>query len=1153
MQLLLSRPMAEAEVPVASGQSTPTEHHGTETVGVRSLLKIDTAIAKYEADMDAAASARANAVTAANSARDSALAALQKTDSDFEHLFTNLDERITQALSVLASDPRTAPYMSPKALQATAYAPRAITGFGALDQEVNLGIRAANDVATRARQRHFRRKLVEEAADLLGTTRATLVASRSAHIRESKRRWNEIHQSYQHSLADIDRHFQDASAKALFEYRPLLDEFTAEAALWGRELDEVSPPWDSPSWSTWAPPTRAPRAVRFGRLATRSTLPGLLAAPSEWSLDPGQSLLLWRDSASSRPQVQSLILRILAQFPPGTARFTFLDPLGAGQAVAPFLTLADYDDQLVGGRVWSDPRHIDERLTELQDHVEMVVQKYLRGQYRTIAEHNLAAEEVAEAYRFLVVFDFPANFTESAVRSLISIARNGPASGVFSILLGNEGQVPSFGFDWAPFVSSMATYVPTGAGFRRVTDAALAVRSFPETPPDRPTSGLSPWIVEPDAPPALTLSSPNDDPNTFTRILKGVGAASKSASSVEVSESRLLELLQGLYEVGLVDQLPVLELVPDLARPSTWWTGSTIRGIVAPIGRSGARSIQTAALVGDDTSVHALIAGLPGSGKSTLLHALILNLCLVYSPYELELFLLDFKKGVGFKPYAVHGLPHSRVVAIDSEREFGLSVLHGLETEIARRGDLFRESGSDNLSAYRTATKQAMSRIVLIADEFQVLFDDDDTIATESARILDTIVRQGRAFGVHLVLSSQTMAGVHQVGRATLNQIAVRIALQCAESDSLVIFGEDNPEARLLSRPGEAIYNAMTGRREGNKRFQVALIKEEERERLLTALRDKADASGFARQPVVFEGTESAHLASNDAFQSLLASAPVAGREFLCWLGAPASLTGPTTAQLQRRAGAHLLVVGQDPERVDGILGSALVGLVPQLGTRDDPRSSTLDIVDFGGLDEPFALLAEHIERWGRASVTVSRRRQFAPVLDRLASAVEERLKAPSEDHPAALLVLHRLNSARDLDTSFDSLNGDDATASLHRMLLVILRDGPEIGVHVLATADTMSNVDRRLEHPAQQEFGLRVATRMSEADSMRLIDTQRAASLTGAQALLYDENRANIEKFRGYRLPSLTWLRSLETMPGWGVSNAVPHSPSGLEGAQDA
>jgi hypothetical protein len=88
--------------------------------------------------------------------------------------------------------------------------------------------------------------------------------------------------------------------------------------------------------------------------------------------------------------------------------------------------------------------------------------------------------------------------------------------------------------------------------------------------------------------------------------------------------------------------------------------------------------------------------------------------------------------------------------------------------------------------------------------------------------ILDRLVRQGRAFGMHVMLGSQTLAGAYTLARTTIGQMAVRIALQCEESDSRLILSDDNPAARLLSRPGEAIYNAANGLVEGTTRFNVA-------------------------------------------------------------------------------------------------------------------------------------------------------------------------------------------------------------------------------------------------------------------------------------------------------------------------------------------
>jgi hypothetical protein len=177
------------------------------------------------------------------------------------------------------------------------------------------------------------------------------------------------------------------------------------------------------------------------------------------------------------------------------------------------------------------------------------------------------------------------------------------------------------------------------------------------------------------------------------------------------------------------------------------WTSSSAKILRVPVGRSGANKLQSIE-IGEGTRQHVLLAGKTGSGKSTLLHALITNVSLWYSPDEVELWLIDFKKGVEFKAYATHGLPHARAVAVESDREFGLSVLQGLDAELKRRGDLFRLAGVQDLAAWRLlGKKESMPRTLLIVDEFQELFVEEDKVAQDSSLLLDRLVRQGRAFG----------------------------------------------------------------------------------------------------------------------------------------------------------------------------------------------------------------------------------------------------------------------------------------------------------------------------------------------------------------------------------------------------------------------
>ena len=212
-----------------------------------------------------------------------------------------------------------------------------------------------------------------------------------------------------------------------------------------------------------------------------------------------------------------------------------------------------------------------------------------------------------------------------------------------------------------------------------------------------------------------------------------------------------------------------------------------------PIGRSGATKLQYFTL-GKGTRQHVLIAGKTGSGKSTLLHVLVTNLALWASPEQVEFYLVDFKKGVEFKDYAVAKIPHARVIAIESDREFGLSVLRRVDEELRVRGELFRAVGAQDLAGYKRASRNGrMPRVLLIIDEFQELFVEDDAISQNAALLLDRVVRQGRAFGIHVVLGSQTLGGAYSLARSTLGQMVVRIALQTSEADAYLIMDENNP------------------------------------------------------------------------------------------------------------------------------------------------------------------------------------------------------------------------------------------------------------------------------------------------------------------------------------------------------------------------
>jgi S-DNA-T family DNA segregation ATPase FtsK/SpoIIIE len=880
----------------------------------------------------------------------------------------------------------------------------------------------------------------------------------------------------------------------------------AQAALEAivHEADGYGPRWDDPGCNDRPLPKRVPPSVRFGefRLDLKSLprgiptdsrlmdgLPAAFTFPALMPF-PGRSNLLVEAPAEGRSAaiglLQAAMLRLLTSLPPGQVRFTIVDPIGIGRNFGAFMHLADFDEALVTNQVWTEPRQIEERLADLSAHMEKVTQKYLRNEYATIEEYNAVAGEVAEPYRVLVIADFPSRFDEEAAARLAAIAAGGPPCGVLTLVALDRDRPLPPGFNMGD-LREHSTRLSW-------EDGRLAW--------DDPEFGRYPLAVDLLPPAEVT-----------TRLIHRAGAAAKDAKRVEV---------------------PFDFIAPPR---EAWWTGDSRSGIDIALGKAGATKRQHLEL-GQGTSQHVLIAGRTGSGKSTLLHALITNLALTYSPDEVDLYLIDFKKGVEFKVYALHELPHASVVAIESEREFGISVLQRLDAEMRERADRFRDAGVQDLNGYRNAPgTPPLPRVLLIIDEFQEFFVEEDKVAQEAALLLDRLVRQGRAFGVHVHLGSQTLGGAYALARSTLGQMAVRIALQCSEADAHLILSEQNTAARLLSRPGEAVYNDANGLEEGNHFFQVVWLPDDRRESYLKQVAELARTRKpvLARTPIVFEGDAPAVLGRNPLLRAILnaPSWPSSPRSAQAWLGDPVAIKDPTSALFRRQGGNHLLVVGQNPDAALGILASALVGLAAQYPPplSDTVRSgASFAVLDGTPEDDPRAGAFARVAAALPHPVEVAGWRDCGRVLGRFADEVRRRQQPDAPDGPELYLFIHDLPRFRDLRRREDDFgfNRRDEEASPADNLETLLRDGPGYGVHVLTWCDTLNNLNRSFSNQTLREFEMRVLFQMSPNDSAHLLDSPLAAKLGPHRALFSSEDQNRSEKFRPYGLPPDEWLAHL-------------------------
>jgi S-DNA-T family DNA segregation ATPase FtsK/SpoIIIE len=933
----------------------------------------------------------------------------------------------------------------------------------------------------------------------------------------------EASQRHESARAEADRVHADATAQLRTRFDTEATSLVGTLRDTAATIEPWSPAWSDPSWPRWTPPTTPAAHVPLGWIALDlATLEGGL--PEDRSPDiprhlrlpvavgfPGDASLLIEAGEPHRSwaldTLRDTVTRLLTALPAGKVRLTMFDPVGLGQSFAGFMRLSDHDDRLVTNRIWTEARQLEQRLTDLTEHMETVIQKYLRNEFDTIEAYNDAAGEIAEPYRFLVIADLPQSLTEEAARRLTSIIESGPRCGVYTLIhVDPDAKLPE--------TITRETLARAACVVTFDEDATARVRGDAY-------DGLS-----------VELESPPNDADA-ARLLDLVGRHGVDAGRVEVP-FRLLGPPDGKL-----------------------WTETCDDELRIPLGRAGATRFQQLAL-GKGTSQHVLIAGKTGSGKSTLLHVLIANAARWLSPDEVELYLVDFKKGVEFKAYADDRLPHARVVAVESDREFGLSVLRRLDEELKRRGDLFRDLGAQSIGSARARLAERgettpLPRSLLIIDEFQEFFTEDDAIAQDATLLLDRLVRQGRAFGMHVLLGSQTLSGAYSLARSTVGQMAVRIALQCSETDSYLILSEDNGAARLLNRPGEAIYNDANGMVEGNSPFQVAWLNDDQRDETLSLARAEAERVGWKRpEPqIVFEGNAPARLERNHRLLDAIDTPPPAPvRMARAWLGEPVAIKDHTAGTLRRQGGANLLIVGQQPEAARAMFLASLLGLAAQHANESDPDAGAeITVIDATPPDDPDArILADLCDELAGAtglSIRAVGPREAEGVITALDDERAARDAEGRTDAPARYLLvngLQRIKALRksDDDFSFSFSDSDDdppSGRSAADAFADLLREGPPLGLFTIAWCDSAAGLSRALDRRTITHFEQRAVMQMSAADSSTLIDSAAAGKLGLHRALLYNEELGTLEKFRPYAMPDRAALdavlRRLRSAPG--------------------
>jgi hypothetical protein len=496
------------------------------------------------------------------------------------------------------------------------------------------------------------------------------------------------------------------------------------------------------------------------------------------------------------------------------------------------------------------------------------------------------------------------------------------------------------------------------------------------------------------------------------------------------------------------------------------WSKTSKHGLEIPIGSTSSSKTMNLELCPqrDSTIVHGLIGGTTGSGKSTLLHDIIINSAWLYSPDELQFILLDFKS-VEFGIYS--GLPHVRVLSTKSDREYGNNVLAYIVGEIEFRKKLFGRVSS--IEEYNNE-QHHVPRILVIIDEFHNLFVSegalgdlrDSNISSQINKHFNKILKEGRSFGIHLLLATQEAGGIQSID-SYLQQIKLRIVLKMEEKGKFFTYENSARPDKL--RRGEGIYNDDFGKEGSNNQFRFAFYgnntmphKQVIESEMIEAIRKKSVEIYNTYSPCekcFYRGGGESTIDDNANVVT-----EVNDERCLIFVGSPVTVRREDVAfELKRKRGNNILIIGANSDYLESLIHLTFTQIIKQsspnstflacVSSNDEYENQELENVkvlkDNEGLQTAILELNSHLEARQNGNESVSERLFFA------------------------LLGLR----------FFDILI---TNSDLRKQLENIVLKGAELGIHTLIHSTSLSDFDKAF----QQEFSFDGGSSMTPEEFMR-------------------------------------------------------------------
>lgn len=726
--------------------------------------------------------------------------------------------------------------------------------------------------------------------------------------------------------------------------------------------------------------------------------------------------------------MQMMALRLAATISPKLCKFTLYDPTGLG---ANLISLVRLSSEIKGNQIITEPEALKRELAEAKKSIPETIQNVLGYQFlgKTLIDYNEAVRDLAKPYHFIFIVDFPSSLNEDHQALIEDIVRNGKKAGIF-IVMGLDTTVENKGnraCNPLTLLESMTTIYP-------VKDRYY-IKNIPNE------KFFNKFHFE------LSKQFPGQD------VIEAL--VNKINSNLKKDDGAKIDLA-------------------DILSDTNFWSRTSGHGIEVPIGKAGARVIQNLEMSTEngimDSPHHGVVGGATGSGKTVLLHDIICNAAWLYSPKELQFVLLDFKEGTEFKVY--ENLPHVRILSTRSELDYAKSVFEYLDKEITRRGDLFKSRNVSNIGRYNEVADEPLPRILLIIDEFQKLLDGDYRSSTYFGTTLEDFGRRARSFGINMLLSTQSLAGVDF--RHAMSQFGLRIVMKLNSARDCSSFLDDNNYSPYtdITHKGEAVYNARGGLLNGNVKFQAAYLGETRLLNLISRLSDAAVeryGSEFGTERFIYDGATAGDFESNPELPN---HQKVNDSECSIFIGEPCALSREhiRTTLIRKRA-SNVLAIGKDTDALLSVMEHSIEQILIQSG--HDAKVMVLDNSEDDVAEMRTRYLADARIAWPTEEA------EILPLIETLGSMLTER-KESSKSEPRCVVFIHDVNGIRELKRADRYSPAPKHLQILHE----VINDGPSKGIHVILLAQSYNQFAELFE-PTLQNFDTRIELKGGEGFRM--------------------------------------------------------------------